>query len=102
MIYDPDNASHVAARYKFASACNRVLRAQYDNKSDHMTAAVEHANIGLRLAARDPCEMFHIEIRALYLLNNLGRWRGEDAQTAKAELRGIHDLLLAPKQRKSS
>lgn len=77
--------SPVMGTLAFHEACQRVIRAAKDAKPDALIQyAASYAKRGM--AMRD---MREIKVQALYILNNLSAWRGEEARIVKETLKGF-------------
>lgn len=77
--------SPIMGTLAFHEACQRVIRAAKDAKPGaliHYGAA--YAREGMRMH-----DMQHIKVQALYILNNLSAWRGDEARMVKATLKGF-------------
>jgi hypothetical protein len=69
--FDTDWLSMLMVK-EFHGACRTVLRSAKDRY------ALAYANAGLGLVTED-----EISCQCLYILNNLGGWRGEEARATK-------------------
>jgi hypothetical protein len=67
----------------FQECCQRVIRAAKEAKPHNMIQyARTYAEAGLGMHDRHS-----IKSQALYILSNLGTWRGEEAKMVKAQLK---------------
>lgn len=69
----------------FHEACTKVISASETAKPGaNIRYAASYAQAGLRM--RDEASQ---RVQALYILNNLSGWRGEEAREVKAALKAI-------------
>lgn len=68
----------------FTECCLRVIRASQAQKTP--TAMIHYA-ASYAAAGRHMHDRSAIRVQALYILNNLQGWRGEEARLVKAQLR---------------
>lgn len=70
-------------RYK--AACHAVMKAAWE-KPNHsgLQYAASYAKAGLALM-----DVESMKVQCLYILSNIGAWRGEEAKAVRAELKEL-------------
>jgi hypothetical protein len=77
--------SPIMGTLAFHEACQRVIRAASQAKPDALIQyAASYAKRGMQMR-----DMHEIKVQALYILNNLSAWRGDEARIVKATLKGF-------------
>lgn len=77
---------HETGTLAFTECCMRVIRAASRSQGANLQFAASYAQAGKHTHSRE-----FIRVQALYILNNLSGWRGDEARMVKAQLKEFAD-----------